>query len=110
MSSPGSVLRPHAPAVRLGEAAGDREAETGAAPAGAAPPERLEQGLALLGRQAGAAVDDVDTELRRTALRPHDHSGAGRRVVERVVQQVREDTLDLRRVDLDGRRLRRDVE
>src|SRR4029079_14544311 len=89
------VLRPEASTVCLGEAARDGETEARAVSYGAAP-EGLEQRLPLLVRQARAGVDDVDTERRGAALDPEHHLRPGRRVAERVLEQVGEHPLDLR--------------
>src|SRR4029077_10935633 len=75
-----------------------------------AAPERLEQRLALLGRQARPAVDDVEAQLGRARLSADEDAGSSGRVVQRVVEEVGEDALDLGRVDLDRRRLGPDLD
>ena len=109
MPARGIVLRPEPAPVRFGEAAGDCEPEAGAVP-GCAAAEGLEQRLPLLVGQAGARVDDVDAKLGGAGLGPEEHARARRRVVERVVEEVCEDALDLGGVDLHRRRLGTDLE
>jgi hypothetical protein len=101
--------RPEAAAVRLGEAARDREPEPRAVP-GSPAAERLKQRLPLLVGEAGAGVDDVDAELGRTAFDSEEHVRAGRGVAERVLEQVGEHPLDLGGVHLHRRRLGAEVE
>ena len=72
VTAPRIVLCPEPAAVRLGESAGDRETKSGANLPGATAPERLEQRLPLLGRQARPVVDDVEAELRRARLGAHE--------------------------------------
>ena len=61
---------PQLAAVQRGLLGDDREPEAGAVRAGVlAAGERLEQPLALVGRDAGAVVLDVDDELRRRRAR-----------------------------------------
>ena len=69
MAARGVVLRPEPAAVRLREAARDREPEARPKLPSTAAPERLEERVPLLGREAGAAVDDVEAKLGRTGLR-----------------------------------------
>jgi hypothetical protein len=81
-------------AVRLGEAARDREAE-----ARAVAVERLEDPLELLRAEAGACVEHLEPEPVAAYL-----DAAGREL-ERVLDQVREHPLDLGGVDLDRRQV-----
>src|SRR5438067_13838350 len=68
----GGVFGPEAAAVRLGDAAADREAKAGAGDAarGAAPVELVEDPLRLVRHQALAVVPHADPHL------PEPHAGA----------------------------------
>src|SRR6201999_4099330 len=96
------VFEPDAAAVGLDDRAGDRQPEAGAvAVAGrVAAVEGLEDPLALARRDALAGVGDLDLHPARPALRPHRDAAVGRRVADRVLDQVVEDALHLLRVVL----------
>ena len=93
-------LRPHASALRLDEAAGDREPEPRPAADGArgvAAPEAVEHAPCRLGGDALAGV--LDGHAHGVVGRGDDDGdrSVGRRVAERVRQQVEQDPLDLLR-------------
>ena len=86
-----------AAAVPFGGRPHDREAEPGARPVGAAPPEALEGELRLLGRRPGTLVGDAERDAvprlphRRPTIRPS--AGPCTRafcdeVVERALERV----------------------
>ena len=52
----------------------------------------------------------MDAKLGRARLGSHQDLRIGRRIAQRVLEEVREHALDLRRVDLDERGLRTDIE
>ena len=94
-AKPRAIARPSpAPAALLGRAA----------------VERLEDPLELGLGQAGALVDDPDDRLLPRGGDAHEHPRAGRRELERVLDEVREHALDLSRVDVDERRLADDLD
>ena len=107
---PATRLGPDAAAVRLREAAGDRETEPGAPRALATDAvERLEDPLELLLGQAGAVCRRRGRATsRRVAVTRTLHGRSGRRELERVLDQVDEHALDLDRVDPDDRDLVRE--
>src|SRR5439155_8703696 len=93
-------LGPDAAAVRLREAARDRQAEPSpAGTAGRGPMERLEDDVSVCRRDPRPTVDHMDAHLAVAAF-DRDADGSGRRrVLERVLDQANEDALDLRGVD-----------
>ena len=85
-----------------GEPAHDREAEPHAArarPLGAPGhlEEFVEDALAMLGRDADAAVDDLDHDVAAAPTRADDHAASGR-VPERVGHEVAEHSLEHQRI------------
>ena len=110
---PGSDSAHTCAAVGLDEALDDRQAEPRARVTGQlrrTAVERLEDPGEVLVRDAGPAIDDPDHQLLPDHARPHrDPLGAG--VAHRVLEQVRERTLELglvrpdeRQVPVDGER------
>ncbi len=90
----------HAPAVGLHEPAHDREPEPRAAVAGtraAGAVERLEDAVALGGRDPGPAVDDADQQPP-AGHAPADRDRVAARVARAVLEQVGERPLELGRV------------
>ena len=79
--------------MRVDETSRDREAEPGAAGAAVTrcfeAHERLEHGVALRGRNAGAPVVDREDDDAIVRLKP---DAGGRAVVERVVDEIRDDS------------------
>src|SRR5262249_38314728 len=84
------VLGDDAAAVGLGDAAADREAEPGARAISAtgAAVELVENALLLAGRDARATIGDLEAQLVvRDARRDLDRT-AGRRVTQRVLDEI----------------------
>jgi hypothetical protein len=89
-----------------GEAAHDREPEAHARRARLVGPPRhlvelVEHALAMLGRDADPAVDDLDRDARAAAPRA-DHDAAAARVAERVGDEVAQHALEKQRIRVDG--------
>src|SRR5258708_558153 len=84
--------------MRLDDRASDRQAETGRAVrargAGAALDERLEDPHAVFRRDSLAAVGNLELDLARPGLGTDDDAAVGRRVANRVLDQVEEDALE----------------
>ena len=103
---PGARLDGQPAAVRLREAACDREAE--ARPRGVRSPrpplKRLEDALALLRQHSRPVIDHANDALRRSRRHLDADLFVGGRILERVLDQVHENPLDLVRVDKHGRR------
>ncbi len=94
-------LGPHPPAVGLGEAPRDRKAEPGTLDiAQRSALEGREDPLDLLGREAGAVIDDPHQGLSRRRA-DDDVRGVVGRVLDGVLDQVGQHPLDLIRVDPD---------
>src|SRR2546428_13337886 len=77
-------------AVRLRDRAGDEEAEASARTVAARPAEFLEDQLLLLERDPRAPVAHLDTHDVVPQPHPHLDGGARLRVLDRVVDQIRE--------------------
>ena len=93
------------------QAPDDVEAQAGALPDRLGGEERIEDALADLGRDAGSVVDDADDDALPLAVRRHLDAAGIRDGIERVVDQVRPDLVELadeaanaREVGLDVRR------
>src|SRR5581483_1177863 len=96
-AAPVRRLVPEPAAVQLREALRDREPEPGAGLRWSVR-ERLEEPRGV-GREAGPVVDDTQHHLVLGRLAAHLDAIAGRGGLERVLEQVRKDALDLIRVD-----------
>src|SRR5881296_1618095 len=97
----GPVLDPGLPAVERRELRHEGEADAGSGRRRAVSAhERLEDPLLLLVRDPGAGVVDAEQEPLVPARRRDPHSRAGRRVLQRIRDEVVDDPLDLARVDL----------
>src|SRR5439155_27065841 len=92
-----AVLGPDAAAVRLDEAARDRQPEAGTAAAArsgcVAAPEAVEHPPHGLGREALARVLDREPHLRRAGLDADGDGAVARRVPQRVRDEVEENPL-----------------
>ena len=88
--------------MSLDDRACDREPEPGrsigASCARSSLNERLEDALALVGRNAFAGVGDLDLDLSLALLGADDDASVRRRVPDRVLQQVEENALQLLRI------------
>src|SRR5205814_830721 len=87
--------------LRRGERSRDRESQSGAMHVGGnagGPVERLEDALALLRRDAGPAIAHAEREPMPIAPRLDIDRLRGRRVLERVLEQVAEDAHRLREI------------
>src|SRR5207249_10768634 len=93
-----------APAVRLDDVPHDGEAETGRADAAALAGlhEALEDALLLIGWDAVAGVGHRDDDRPVGGRRLDPHRAAGRRVADRVREQVGEGPCELGRFAVDG--------
>src|SRR5579862_2291154 len=100
-------LDPDPAAVRLGETARDRQAESGPAgrPGERAALERLEDPLRLTAGYPGPVVDDADQHLRTGLAHLYAHRLVERRVAQRVLDEVRDDPLGLDAIRMDERRV-----
>src|SRR5688572_14426826 len=88
-------------AVRLRDQARDVEAEAEAArvlPTAGRPVATLEDQRDALGRDADAAIDHVELDGTPAPREPGLHGSSFLGVLERVRQQIRDDTLETRRV------------
>ena len=96
--------------MQRGELRDERKADAGARRFGAVRArEELEDGLAALRRHAGAAVGDGELDALAGRRDRHQDLRARRRVLDRVGEQVLDDALHLRRVDVGDRGLGADV-
>jgi transposase len=101
--------QPDAPAVTLNDGPRDCEAQARAIAASriiAAADERLEDTLALRGRDALTRVRDLDFNRADCALGADRHAAIGRRVAQRVLDEVEQDALKALRVRACDRRVR----
>ncbi len=93
--------------MRFGDLATDREAEAAppgiAAPRRIGPEEALEHVGEVLGRDAGTAVADLELTLRLRTPNGRTNHASGTRVLHRVVEEVRNDLADPRRIGVDDR-------
>src|SRR5437879_2164423 len=106
----GQVLGPDAPAMRLDDALADREAEPGAPAAAGLPTVKLLEDLVLLAPgQPRAAVGDLDGDGAVRRGRDDPDRTFGRRVLDRVVEEVDQHLLDEHVVDRHERQIRWDV-
>ena len=96
-------------AVELDQPPRQREADTeatlGPVARAFALHEQVEGALQQLRGHADAAVEHLDHDLSLDSLHRHMHAPAGRRVLERVADQVADDLLDARGVAVDHQRL-----
>ena len=102
----GGVLDGQLTAHRLDEAPGDREPESDAGPRRrlvAEPLERLEDPVALIGWDAGAAVDHPNVDALGNAAGLDPNRVLGRGPGDRVVDDVRQGTFEERGIGVDAR-------
>jgi hypothetical protein len=99
--------------VRLGDRPGDEETQPcpGCArrPCRHGPPELLEDEAALVGRHARAVVGDLDTDARVLLVGADTDLLPGRRVLDRVLEEVRQHLLKAVAVAAHVRQVAEDV-
>src|SRR2546427_12722854 len=101
----GAILDPGPAAVQLGESGHERQADADSGPVGildATLAEGLEDRCPLVLWDARAHILHADERATLLRADPHPDRRAGRRVTNRVRQDVLDDPLDRRRVDRDG--------
>jgi len=84
------ALGPDAPAVRLDDVSGDRQAQAGSTTGArtVSPEETLENARQVVARDTGTVVGHFDHDVAAEPTRAHPNVSLRRRELDRIVQQI----------------------